>query len=392
MKKITVLHSTTNWLAQTQTWIHSQVVNSTIDTIESHIVCDDTINLEQFKIKNIHSRKNTSIFQRIRIKFYEKFILFRRSAYLLFVGEKINAQIVHSHFGNKGWIDLPAIKKLDCNHVVTFYGYDVNQLPQQQTVWKKRYQELFKQADLFLCEGSFMVQSLEKLGCHKDKIRIQHLGVNINNIDFQPRKWTKEKKLKILIAAGFREKKGIPYALEAIARIQNLISVEVTIIGDATDKQDSIVEKEKILKTIKDLKLDNKIKLLGFQSHKVMLKEAYKHHIFLSPSITAKDGDSEGGAPVSIIEMIATGMIVVSTQHCDIPEIVNYPNKDWLVKERDVNALSERIKELIQHPERWEEMQKHARLHIESEYDCTTQGAKLANIYHSLLNHSGKKT
>ncbi len=48
-----------------------------------------------------------------------------------------------------------------------------------------------------------------------------------------------------------------------------------------------------------------------------------RHHLFLSPSVTAPDGDSEGGAPVSIIEAAATGMPVVSTTHCDIPQAVD---------------------------------------------------------------------
>ena len=69
-------------------------------------------------------------------------------------------------------------------------------------------------------------------------------------------------------------------------------------------------------------KLQSKIRMLGFQPYSVLLEEAYTHHIFLSPSVTASDGDTEGGAPVTLIEMLATGMPIVSTTHCDIPEII----------------------------------------------------------------------
>ena len=44
----------------------------------------------------------------------------------------------------------------------------------------------------------------------------------------------KKTQCKLEIAASFREKKGIPCALEALARIEALSPIEVTIIGDAS--------------------------------------------------------------------------------------------------------------------------------------------------------------
>ncbi len=63
---------------------------------------------------------------------------------------------------------------------------------------------------------------------------------------------------------------------------------------------------------------------MGYQPHSTLFAEAYRHHIFLSPSVTASTGDTEGGAPVSLIEMAATGMLIVSTTHCDIPEVIKH--------------------------------------------------------------------
>ena len=388
MTKHIILHSTTNWLAQTQTWIYSQIMNTNSDIFESHVSCESTLNLDQFPLENIHVRDNNlSFFRKKVLRLQERLTFFRRLAPVLLVGNKIHPQVIHSHFGNRGWFDMPTVNKLSCKHIVTYYGYDVNQLLLQQPIWLKRYKELFKSADLFLCEGSFMAKSLSDLGCDKDKIIVQHLGVELSKIKYQPRSWKKGYPLKILIAAGFREKKGIPYALKAVATIQDKIPIEVTIIGDAIDKPDSIKEKEVILQTIEDLNLNERVTLLGFQSHQVLLKEAYNHHLFLSPSITAKDGDSEGGAPVSIIEMIATGMIVISTSHCDIPEVVNYQIKDWLVNERDIDGLNLRLQWLIDNPSKWLELQESGRRHIEKEYDARTQGDKLSNIYLNLLKY-----
>ena len=50
---------------------------------------------------------------------------------------KIKPQIVHSHFGNIGWLDSHVIKFKPIKHVVSFYGLDVNMLPRKDYKWRK---------------------------------------------------------------------------------------------------------------------------------------------------------------------------------------------------------------------------------------------------------------
>ena len=78
--------------------------------------------------------------------------------------------------------------------------------------------------------------------------------------------------------------------------------------------------------------------------------------MFLSPSVTAQDGDSEGGAPVSIIEAQATGMPIVSTVHADIPEAVVPGESALLSAERDVDGLAENLAQVVAEPGKWEAM------------------------------------
>ena len=73
------------------------------------------------------------------------------------------------------------------------------------------------------------------------------------------------------------------------------------------------------------------------------------------------DGETEGGAPVTLIEMSAYGMPVVSTLHCDIPEVILDNRSGFLVPERDADALAERLEFLIAHPQKWEGIGKAGR-------------------------------
>jgi len=384
MKNDAVLHYSTVWLAQTQTWLYSQLSELQRLGLDAQVVCERTENLDQFNVKNIHCFAN----EYWPVRLWDaglRYLRFRRHLdFLVRIGKSTDAKIVHSHFGNCGWTNLGAVRALGARHVVTFYGLDVNMLPQQAR-WRRRYIQLFSEADLFLCEGPHMAKCLVALGCPEPKIRIQRLGIQLEKIPFRPRIWQPGEPLRILIAATFREKKGIPIAIEALGKIQHEFPIEITLIGEATHEKRSQVERENIFQKIAHHQLESRIRLLGFQPHSVLLEEAYRHHIFLSPSITAEDGDTEGGAPVSIIEMAASGMPIVSTRHCDIPDVMRPEISRFLVSERDPDAIVEVIRNMVNN---WGDLGNPLatlRNHIENEYDDKIQGERLACLYREML-------
>lgn len=384
--KIIIIHTYPVWLPQTQTWMYNQVFYLPED-LENHIVCERTENLEQFWLPNIHSLEQAPKWRYFWDKGLRKLRIRRHLGFLVEVAKRKRVNIVHSHFGNIGWINLEAVKQAGLKHLVTFYGLDVNFLPQSDPRWRKRYQKLFTQVDLILCEGSYMAQCIVNLGCPSEKVKVHHLGISIDKIAFKPRAWNRVEPLRILMAASFTEKKGIPYALEALGQLQHQVSLEITLIGDARNSPREQEEKRKILATIEKYNLQSKVRLLGYQPYSIFFEEAYRHHIFLSPSVSASDGDTEGGAPVSLIEMAATGMPIVSTTHCDIPEVIINGVTGLLAEERDVDGLVKHLQQLVTYPEQWQGMLEKGRKHVEAEYDAQRQGSRLATIYLNIVEN-----
>jgi len=382
---VKVIHSFPIWLSQTLTWLFGQVKQLQKLDGEIHVVCERVENLEQFEVANIHSFSERSFFTQLWDKALRKFRVRRHLNYLVEVGNKTGAHIIHSHFGNIAWANLGAVRELKAKHVVTFYGLDVNKLPNQYPVWRKRYTRLFSEVDRVLCEGSHMAACIVKLGCPEDKVKVQHLGVDVDKISFKPRQWQSGGPLRVLIAASFREKKGIPYAIKALGVIAHKTPVQLTIIGDSGADKESQQEKVIILEALNTSGMKEKTRLLGYQSHQILLQEAYRHHLFLQPSITAKNGDTEGGAPVAIIEMMATGMPVVSTTHCDIPEVVGPALSHLLAPERDVSKLVDCIKLLLVAPENWLTLLEEGRAHIERDYHWSRQAESLMEHYKEIL-------
>lgn len=384
---ICVLHSLPRWLPRTATWLHNQL-RYLPDSVCNHVACDSLENLNEFPVKNLNCLSQELKPAEWRRSLYERlhlgFLLDRPYLnHLVRLGQTCGADILHSHWGDWACRDALAARRLGVSHVVTFYGKDVNFLPQHE-YWRRQYRRLFAEVDLILCEGPHMASCLVHLGCAPDKVRVQHLGVEVGKIRFQPRNWLGGP-LRVLLAGSFREKKGFPDALEALGRLsKDQPDIEITIIGDADSDQRSLPEKARILAKLEYHGLLTRTRLLGYQPHSVLFKESYKHHIFISPSLTAKDGDTEGGAPVTLIEMAATGMPIVSTTHCDIPSVILHGKTGLLAPERDVEGLLEQLHWLVRHTRQWDEITTAGRSRVELEFDVVKQASKLRDLYLSI--------
>jgi colanic acid/amylovoran biosynthesis glycosyltransferase len=387
---LSVVHSVPFWLPLTATWLYNQVRYMPA-LIKNHVVCMRTENLDQFKVQRIFSLDMQPRSRYYLDRLFRKRTAQRYSEHLQRVARKTGAAILHSHWGESAWRDITAAKALRVPHVVTFYGKDVNYYPRQHANAKENYKRLFEHAAQILCEGPHMAECIVKLGCCPAKVLVHHLGVDVKNISFQPRQWDGAAPLRVLIAASFREKKGIPFALEALGRFRKELSyIEITIIGDASGDPRSQAEKKKILEVIERYDLRTCTRLLGYQNHVGFFREAYRNHVFISPSITAHDGDTEGGAPVSLIEIAATGMPIISTTHCDIPSVILHGKTGLLAPERDVDSLVQYLRWLVSHVEFWPEMLSAGRRHVETEYDVVKQTTKLSNIYQVLHNRNAQ--
>jgi colanic acid/amylovoran biosynthesis glycosyltransferase len=388
MSRLTVLHSCPVWLPQTQTWLYNQVRALPVE-VENHVACLRLENIDQFPCPQLYAMCGRSRIAYRAEALLRRLGLPRHPHWLTRIAQRSKAGLLHSHFGHMGWFNLNVARPLGIPHAVTFYGLDVDFLPQQDARWHARYLEMFAEVDAVLCEGPHMASRIVARGCPQAKARVHHLGVDVGAIAFRPRVRLPAEPLRVLIAGAFREKKGIPCALEALAQLRQDVALQVTIIGDADEEPRSHEEKRRILEVIRHHGLAPQVQMLGFQPHARLLEEAYRHHVFLSPSIHAEDGDSEGGAPVSIIEMAASGMPVVSTTHCDIPEVIADGHSGLLAPERDVSGLAERLAWLAGHPQEWERLVGAARQHIEKEFDMPAQALRLAAVYRDLLAHHG---
>jgi colanic acid/amylovoran biosynthesis glycosyltransferase len=292
---------------------------------------------------------------------------------------RAGAEVIHAHFGATGVGALKAKRSLNIPLVTSFYGIDACETALSEE-WLSLYKTLFQVGDLFLAEGPFLRSKLIGLGCPEGKARIQRIGIPLEKIAFRPRTPKKPGEKVIFIFTGrFTEKKGLIHALTAIkeARKQNN-NFEFRILGDGPLKPE-------ILQYIEAHQMEPYVKILGFLTYREYIEETRRADIFIHPSVTARDGDSEGGAPTTILEAQAAGMPVIATRHADIPYVVAPGESALLSDERDHEALTRNIIYLLDHQGQWEKMGRAGRAFIEKYHDIHKTVESLEELYRSVL-------
>ena len=87
---------------------------------------------------------------------------------------------------------------------------------------------------------------------------------------------------------------------------------------------------------------------------------------------------------VVLMEAMATELPVVSTWHSGIPELVADGVSGYLVTERDVDALADRLSALIDNPQQRHAMGKAGRAKGEAEFDINALNDRLVQSFEDL--------
>mgnify|MGYP002640845183 CR=1 FL=1 len=359
-------------------WIHNQI--AWLQRWHPVVLTQEARNLDQYPVADLWTAEDLAMAKGLLNRIIRKWT----GEYPFYAGvlQGAGAAVVHAHFGYQGCRCLRAIRATGLPLLTTFYGADATsyaRLPE----WRRRYTELFARGRLFLAEGSHMVAHIAAAGAPLERIRIHHLGVDTQQIRFRERQPADV--VRVLMCGHFREKKGFPDGLRALGRVRQGapgVDFQVTIIGDGP-------EREKIHAGIAEAGLEGRTRMLGVRTYQQVLQELELSDLLLVPSRTATDGDAEGGAPVVLLDAQASGVPVVATTHADIPEYVIDGGSGMLAAEGDADALVDVLRQMLSTPERWAEMGRQGRRHVEAEYDARQQVQRLERIYDELVADSG---
>jgi colanic acid/amylovoran biosynthesis glycosyltransferase len=138
-----------------------------------------------------------------------------------------------------------------------------------------------------------------------------------------------------------------------------------------------------VTRQIRDLGIEDIVRRHGFLPFSSLVELAMRSHVFVAPSVTATDGDSEG-TPFVLQQMMATGMPVIATEHSDIPFLLGDLSRT-LVPERDAPAIADRIQRFWEEPSSLVSEGEQARRRMQEHFEIRQCATRLANVYDEVL-------
>jgi colanic acid/amylovoran biosynthesis glycosyltransferase len=313
----------------------------------------------------------------------EKYKLLDRVIYGTLPKNMPDCDIVFCQFGYHGRkiFQMPEIKQwLKNKKVVTcLRGTDITVRILNNI---KGYTQLFRKGDLFLPVCDYFKKLLIKSGCPSNKIVVHHSAINTERFSFKERSLpAKNETLNLISVCRLVEKKGLIYAIKAVARIaRRYPNIQYNIVGDGP-------ERSSLEKLIKSLGMSNKIILHGWKGQQDVIAMLDQSHIFMLPSVTAADGNEEG-IPNALKEAMAMGLPVIGTWHSGTPELIEDGVSGFLVPQKDFMALHNKILYIIRNPQILKSVGLAARQCVEEKFEVKQLIKDLEGLFYRLINRS----
>lgn len=348
----------TNFLEYSQTFVYDEV--RAHDRYAVEVFSAQRLNRDRFPYEPVHLPSPRA------------FSLYKATTYCAAFDREFASKrfdLVHAHFGPGSVYGLSYAMRHDLPLVVTFHGYDVPVL-MGTDVYKPEYWRyglawhlLKRRIDRFLAASLDLRDLLLKLGAPPERVHLYHLGVDVPTYAREP---VQREHVEVLMIGRFVEKKGHAYALRAFAQVARTgAPVRLVFLGDGG-------REASIRALAAELGVADRVEFAGSVPHREVARRLAQTDIVIAPSVTAANGDRESGILV-LKEAGASSLPVVGTYHGGLPEIIDDGETGFLVPERDVEALADRLSRLVADPALRARMGLAGRRKMEVEYDLHTQ-------------------
>jgi len=245
--------------------------------------------------------------------------------------KKKGVEHIHAHWGSTtATMAYVASQLTGISWSLTLHRWDISE--------NNMLREKVKTAEFVRCISEHGKKELLKIigEEYKEKIRVVHLGVKVaeNAAEFP-----EVKKLFTIVApANLLEVKGHKYLIEACS---SLIEVGIKNFQCILYGEGSL--RTELENLIKGKKLDDYIKIPGAIPHERLIKMYQNHDVDLVvlPSINTDKGEHEG-IPVALMEAMAHGIPVISTNTGGIPELISN-GAGIIVEEKSPKQLAKAI-------------------------------------------------
>ncbi|HEY9138052.1 MAG TPA: glycosyltransferase family 4 protein [Terriglobus sp.] len=193
-----------------------------------------------------------------------------------------------------------------------------------------REEEIYAVANGITVPSSFAARSFVEMGFAAEKIHIIPYGVRLER--FKPTGEPPTDRLELLFVGNVGLRKGIPYLLEAFARLKHP-NKRLRVVGAMSREMPPVLER---------LPKDN-VEILGILPQQQVAEMMSQSHLLVLPSV-------EEGLALVQGQALACGCPVLATTNTGGEDLFQDGVEGFIVPIRDVDALLHRMEQIADEP------------------------------------------
>jgi L-malate glycosyltransferase len=263
----------------------------------------------------------------------------------IFCKKKYHLALIEVYSGHAFlWAELVSLTIRFLNKPLLLVLHGGN-LPTFSEKWQKRTMRLLQSASCVIAPSLFLIENMKNF--RRDILLIPN-PINIGAYQYHRRVKVNP---EIVWLRKFRYIYQPYHAAFVLSNLLNKqIDASVTMIGP--DSRDGSLQRT--LELAKELKIENRLKIISGVPKECVAEYLNRYEIFLNTSII-------DNTPISVIEAMACGLCIVSTNVGGIPYLLEHEKDALLVAPDDPIQMAESIIRIIREPGLAERLSKNAR-------------------------------
>jgi colanic acid/amylovoran biosynthesis glycosyltransferase len=290
--------------------------------------------------------------------------------------------VVHFEWEAAAIRHLPLFDVWRCPVVVSCIGTGINVRPISRTepIPVAGLREVFERAAAVHCVSEAIAVEASRYGLDRAKVALIRPAVDPAFFSPSTTRAADAETFRVVSIGHLRWLKGWEYGLEAIARaLERGVPARLDLFGgDPDPTMGEHGESERLLHTVADLSLGERVQLHGTVPSRTVRDALRVADVLLHPSLSE-------GIPTVVVEAMACGLPVVTTDCGGVREVVRDGIDGFVVPLRDSDALADALAALWADPLLRERMGAAGRERVLSSFTLRSQLDEYVGLYRRLL-------